>query len=167
MRSLRHRFFLGPTALLLAAIFFANQAFACCYAHAGLLRNLGFYPAAAATAGPAASKPPAAATATPAASDAGHACCHRGAPATADGPGGGNAAETGDHPDCGGGACILKNGSVPAPQLASAAVDLPCLSPALALLAPIPETPVRASSVSAQRLDTGPPVYLRTLRLLV
>jgi hypothetical protein len=167
MRSLRHRLFLGPTALLLAAIFFANQAFACCYAHAGLLRNLAVHQAGAATTGPAESKLPAAAAAAPAASEAGHACCHRGAADPADGPGSGNAADTGDHPDCSGGACILKNGSAPTPQLASVAADLPYLTPALAFLALIPETPVRSPSVSAPRLDTGPPVYLRTLRLLV
>lgn len=133
MRTLRQRGFLGPAALLLAAVFFVAQAFACCQANARIGRGLVslFAPAPV------------------------HACCAKAHPAAAP-----------VKSDCARGCCI-SDGVRNAPQLASAPSDLPVLSGPLAFLAPLIAPSVANSERPAPVIDSGPPLYLRTLRLLV
>ncbi len=139
MRSLRRRGFLGPAALLLAAVFFAAQVFACCQMNARIGR--GLFSLFTRTSQPA------------------HACCARSA-ATEREP----AAPA--HSGCAG-QCCLQQSVQHAPQLASAPGEAPAFPVSLALLPTFNETPVAVGEWPPTVIDSGPPLYLRTLRLLV
>ena len=133
---MRRRRYFSPLALILAAAFFANQAFACCYANARFAHSVAslFSPRPAA-----------------------HACCDKKAAVP----------ETqGQKPPCAK-ECCLKSETRGAPQLASAPADLPDLLGPAAPLAPAPAFAIGFRPAPALIADTGPPVYLRTLRLLV
>lgn len=63
--------------------------------------------------------------------------------------------------------CCLKAESQRAPQLASAPVDFPDLTGPAAPFVPAPPIANASPTGIVPVADTGPPVYLRTLRLLV
>ena len=132
---MRHRGFRAVSASLLAAIFFAAQAFACCHANREIGRavtSLFAHPAPAA-----------------------HACCAKAA-----------SAPVPEKPGCEKECCIQDAGRN-APQLASEAVPAPAFPLAVAFLT-LPRAPAPVPArCDAPIKDTGPPVYLRTLRLLV
>lgn len=135
MRTLRQGGFLGPAALLLAAVFFVAQVFACCQANARIGRSLVSLLAR-----------------TPAPV---HACCAKARAAAAPVKSG-----------CATGCCI-GDGARNAPQLASAPSDVPELSGPLAFLTPLIVPSVAHIHSPSPVIDSGPPLYLRTLRLLV
>lgn len=83
-----------------------------------------------------------------------HACCAK------------PAAAAPEKPSCGG-ACCIKDASVRAPQLASVPADLPDFAVLPALLIPTVTPPLLPVALAVPPEDTGPPVYLKTLRLLV
>lgn len=84
-----------------------------------------------------------------------HACCPK--PATDETK---PASQPGD--------CCLKDASHKAPQLASEIAAAPNLDGAVVAHLPLPAFHAPASwSEPAPRLDSGPPVYLTTLRLLI
>jgi hypothetical protein len=85
-----------------------------------------------------------------------HACCAKTAPA-AHAPG---------KPDCAR-ECCIQDAAKHAPQLASAPSEVPGLCGALAFSLPLPALRAADAMRPAPVADTGPPLYLRTLRLLV
>jgi hypothetical protein len=135
MRTLRQRGFLGPAALLLAAVFFVAQVFACCQANARIGRSLVSLFAKTAPAA--------------------HACCAKKEISRAPAKSG-----------CATGCCISE-GPQHAPQLASVPSAVPELSGPLVLLAPRLGPPAALGEWPPSVIDFGPPLYLRTLRLLV
>jgi hypothetical protein len=144
MQPLRHRRLQGPIALALAALFFASQAFSCCYANQRIGRALASVFAVAA--------------AKPAAAPSAHSCCPRpeNAPAQA------------GHSGCAKGGCCIQDANQRVPQLASAPVSVPDLSGLAVAWLPAPALePVSAAFVPQGKTGSGPPLYLRTLRLLV
>ena len=141
MRGLRHRRLLAPVSLLVAVLFFAVQAFACCYAPGRMVR---------------------AQAARSIVSSPEHACCAKRA-APAESPASPAAPEK---RGCGQGCCI-QDAAKHAPQLASAPVEAPALAASFVRPAPLPVFPLPSRNLPATASDSGPPLYLRTLRLLV
>jgi hypothetical protein len=135
---LRGRDFRGPAVWLLAALFLAGQSFACCYATARLGRSLASLFAPA----PAAS------------ASSAHACCAK------------PAAEAPAKPPCSR-TCCIQDASARAPQLASVPADLPAFGGIPLAFLPVVTLALPQVPVAAPAPDTGPPVYLKTLRLLV
>ncbi|MBW8886424.1 MAG: hypothetical protein JF616_01595 [Fibrobacteres bacterium] len=136
---MRRHGILGPAALLLAAVFFVAQVFACCQANARLGRSL--LSMFARTSQPA------------------HACCARAAAREPLAPPA--------HSGCAAGQCCLHQAAQNAPQLASAPSEAPVFSVSLVLLPAFIEPPVALGEWPPTVIDSGPPIYLRTLRLLV
>lgn len=125
-------------AASLAAVFFAAQVFACCYSTARMARALVSLLSA------------------PAATQA-HACCARSASPAPAAP---------EKTACGKG-CCLQDGSGRAPQLASVPSDLPAPLEVPAAFAAEVTYALPPARGEAPVADTGPPLYLKTLRLLV
>lgn len=132
---MRHRGFRAVSATLLAAIFFAVQAFACCHANREIGRAI------------------ASLFAHPSPTE--HSCCAKAA-----------ATPVPEKPGCEKECCIQDAGQH-APQIASEAAPLPVIAVTTFMsFAPHSPAPVSAR-IAVPPADTGPPVYLRTLRLLV
>jgi hypothetical protein len=139
MRTLRRHGFLGPAALLLAAVFFVAQVFACCQTNARIGHTL---------------------LSMFARTQPAHACCAKAAPAARE------PFAPPAHSGCAG-QCCLHQAAQNAPQLASAPSEAPVFSLSLVLLPAFIDPPVALGEWPPTVIDSGPPLYLRTLRLLV
>lgn len=138
MPGFRNKRLQASLALFVATVFFAGQANACCMA----TRDLASLLSSAFRSAPA---------------DQAHACCPKpeASPAKAEG-------------DCATKACCIQDGTQKPPQLASAPAGIPDLSGSGTLAfvrLPAPALPAPLAARSAA--DTGPPVWLRTVRILV
>lgn len=138
MRSLRMKRLQAYLALFTATVFFAGQAFACCMAN----RELASFLASAFRSAPA---------------PAAHSCCPQTDAAPEKSPG-----------DCVSKACCIQDAGHKPPQLASVAAEIPDLSGHAPALLPLPPAPVLPAPLPAlAAADTGPPGWLRTVRILV
>lgn len=135
---MRRSGFRGPAVWLLALLFLAGQSFACCYAPARLGRSLVSLFAPA---------------------PAAHACCAK--PASAEPP-----AKSPAQAPCSR-TCCIKDASARAPQLASVPAGLPVFAGIPLAFLPIVTLALPRVPQALPAPDTGPPVYLKTLRLLV
>lgn len=124
---------------MLACVFFAGQAFSCCNVN----QRIGHLLLSAFTAKSAAVS---------------HSCCAKAVSASRpDAPAG-----------CENKACCIRDAGKRVPQLVSVPAQVPDLSGlALALLPDPASLPVTSLLPPAGKADSGPPVWLRTLRLLV
>lgn len=138
MRSLRMKRVQAPLALIVATVFFAGQAFACCMAN----RELVAFLSSAFESAPAL---------------AAHSCC----PKT-------EAAPEKSPADCASKACCIQDTGHKPPQLVSAAAEIPDLSGPTQAVLPLPPASVLPAPPPARAAaDTGPPILLRSVRILV
>jgi hypothetical protein len=143
MHGLRNKRVQGTLALFTATVFFAGQAFACCMA----TRDLASLLASVFKSAPAASA---------------HACCPKPEAASS------GASGSSGKPDCASNGCCIQDAGHRAPQLASAPAEVPELSgPVIAHLDPFIAFVLPAPAPARMAADTGPPSWLRTVRILV